>query len=150
YQGQHPPLISRELFDRVQSVIAERYKNPGPKGSCIPGFPLRGLATCASCRGRMTGERHARWSYYRCSRQTYRRELCSARMRNVNQAHAGLERICRQLRINRELAEDIGEAAKALIASRVTEATLRRKNVEIEQGKLLETEMRLTDAFTVG
>src|SRR6266508_2598901 len=148
--GTHPALISRELFDHVQKVIGERYRNPGPNGSSIPGFPLRGLAICASCRGRMTGERHEKWRYYRCSRQTYRRELCSARMCNVRRAHAGIEQICRQLRISRELATDIGEAAKVLIASRVTEASLRRKHVRDEETNLLQTEMRLTDAFTGG
>jgi site-specific DNA recombinase len=63
--GTHQALISRELFDKVQEVINQRYKNPGPKGSVIPGFPLRGLAVCAACRGRMTAEHHGKWSYYR-------------------------------------------------------------------------------------
>src|SRR5258706_11059344 len=112
YPGTHPALISLELFMKVQGVIHQRHRNPGPKGSVIPGFPLRGLAICASCRGRMTAERHGRSRYYRCSRQTYRRELCPARACNADRAHASLERICRHVKMRAETAKDIGLAPK--------------------------------------
>jgi site-specific DNA recombinase len=148
--GTHPALISRALFDKVQQVIRQRFKNPGPKGSVIGGFLLRGLAICASCRGRMTAERHGRWGYYRCSRQTFRRELCAARFCNVDRAHAGVERICREIKIDRELATSIAEAAKVLITSRVTERAFKQKHLSDEKSALLETEMRLTAAFTAG
>lgn len=59
--GAHQPLVSLPAFERVQAVIQDRFRNPGVKGS-IDGFPLRGLAICAECRGRMTVERHERWA----------------------------------------------------------------------------------------
>jgi len=148
--GTHPAIISRELFDKVQGVILHRYKNPGPNGSVISGFPLRGLAVCASCRGRMTSERHGRWNYYRCSRQTFRRELCAARFCNTDRAHADVERVCRQIKIDRGLAEKIGEAAKVLISKRVTESTLRRSRLAAEKTAVLAAEMRLAEGFTAG
>lgn len=148
--GTHPALISRELFDKVQAVIRERYRNPGPKGSVIPGFPLRGLAVCASCRGRMTGERHGQFRYYRCSRQTYRRDLCTGRACNVQRAHAGLERICREIRISRELADDVRGCSATLIRQRVTEIALNRTRLREEEATLVATEMRLTEAFSAG
>ena len=148
--GTHVALISRELFETVQAVMRERYRNPGPKGSVIPGFPLRGLAVCAACRGRMTAERHNRFQYYRCSRQTYRRELCTGRACNAQRAHAGLERVCRQIRLNRAVAQEIEAAAAALIRQRVEEATTRRARVRQEETALLEQEMQLTQAFSAG
>jgi DNA invertase Pin-like site-specific DNA recombinase len=149
-RGTHPALISRELFDRVQEVIKQRYKNPGPKGSVISGFPLRGLAICASCRGRMTSERHGKWSYYRCSRQTYRRELCSGRACNSERAHAGIERICRQVQIDQKLAQQISVAAHALIAQRVADQIEQQKQLRTIQDSLGQSEMQLTKAFTGG
>ena len=54
--GQHTPLVSLATFDRVQTVLTQRVRFLGTKGS-VAGFPLRGVAICASCRGRMTAER---------------------------------------------------------------------------------------------
>jgi site-specific DNA recombinase len=149
-RGTHPALIPRELFDKVQNVIRQRYKNPGPKGSVIGGFPLRGLAICASCRGRMTSERHGKWSYYRCSRQTYRRELCAGRACNADRAHAGIERICRQVQIDRPLAREISIAAKALIGQRLADMAGQQTQLGATRAGLAQAEMQLTQAFTRG
>lgn len=94
--GQHPALISKELFERVQAVITQRFRQPGRRGS-VQGFPLRGLAQCATCHGRMTAERHGRFGYYRCCRQQYQRARCSARYCNADRIHADLDRICREV-----------------------------------------------------
>jgi site-specific DNA recombinase len=150
YPGTHSPLVSRELFDKVQAVMRQRFENPGPRGSVISGFPLRGLAICASCRGRMTCERHGKWRYYRCSRQTFRRELCPARMCNADRAHKEIERVCGQVRIDRQLADRIGQAAGRVITARVAEAHNRRQKVDKERDALTQTEMRLAATFAAG
>jgi site-specific DNA recombinase len=149
--GTHPSLVSQELFDKVQDIIRTRYKNSGRKGSAIPGFPLRGLAVCATCRGAMTAERHhQRWGYYRCSRQTFRRELCSARMCNADRIHSALERLVKSIKIGRPLADQIASAAHPLIVARAAAATRRHAQVEQESNELLASEMALTQAFTSG
>jgi site-specific DNA recombinase len=150
YAGTHPPLVSRELFDKVQDVLKQRATNPGPRGSAITGFPLRGLAICASCRGRMTCERHGRWRYYRCSRQTFRRELCSARLCNATRAHAAVENICRQIRLDRPLADRIAAAAQAAIQRRWEESKKRREHHDADRAALLGAEVNLTEAFARG
>lgn len=149
-RGAHPPLISRELFDRVQAVIDQRFRNPGPKGSAIPGFPLRGLAVCSSCRGRMTGERHGKFRYYRCSRQTYRRDLCSGRSCNVDRAHAELRRICQQIRLDAASVKDIETSATKIIQQRIVDAGAAHRNLRADESALLVREMELTDAFAAG
>jgi DNA invertase Pin-like site-specific DNA recombinase len=149
-QGTHQALISRELFEKVQDVTRRRYRNPGPKGSLIPGFPLRGLAVCASCRGRMTAERHGAFLYYRCSRQTYRRDLCPGRACNAERAHAGLERICGQIKITRQIANDVALAAHALIQARVTDFGTQRARLRDEEARLVASQMQLTQAFSRG
>ena len=75
-QGQHKPLISRELFDRVQATIAIR--NKGVKRSRRHKQLLRGLAWCA-CGQRMTIDtpKRGRYAYLRCmSHVNKRREGC--------------------------------------------------------------------------
>ena len=77
-------------------MIAQRFRRPRSKGS-VQGFPLRGLAQCATCHGRMTAERHGRFGYYRCCRQQYQRTLCTARYCNAERVHGDLDRICREI-----------------------------------------------------
>src|SRR5688572_25857167 len=106
-KGRHPALVSDSLFEKVQQVTKQRYKNPGHSGSVIPGFALRGLAICSVCRGRMTGERHGKWLYYRCSRQTFRRELCNARFCNAARAHEQITQICQRVRLDPALVAEL-------------------------------------------
>lgn len=147
--GNHLPLVPAELFEKVQALMHQRYRNPGSKGS-IHGFPLRGLAVCASCRGRMTAERHRRWGYYRCSRQSFRKALCAAKFCNSERAHAGIAKVCRQIQINRATATSIQKAAEQLIDQRRETTTQRATGFQEQRTSLLAAEMRLTDGFTAG
>ena len=149
-EGNHPPLVSLSLFEKVQQVIKSKYRNPGTRGG-VNGFPLRGLAICATCRGNMTGERHeGRWGYYRCGRNAYRKELCRSKFCNADRAHGDVERICKQIRISQETADAIRNEANKLIERRLEEAQRRRMLMEAEQARLLAQEMKLTEAFTAG
>ena len=66
HQGRHEPLISKELFDRVQEVLKERGKvNTKHKHP----LPLLGLALCFSCGCSITAERQKGHHYYRCSKK---------------------------------------------------------------------------------
>lgn len=149
-EGKHPPFISLDLFEKVQEVIRRKYRNPGTRGG-VNGFPLRGLAICATCRGNMTAERHdGKWGYYRCGRNAYRKELCRAKFCNADRAHRDLERICQRVRLSREKADAIRKAATRLIDKRVATAEHERTRLDGEENRLLEQEMRLTQSFTSG
>jgi len=147
--GQHPPLTSTEVFDRVQILIRQRSRDVGTKGS-VGGFPLRSIAICAICRGRMTAERHGRWGYYRCSRQTYKKERCKARFSNAGQAHADLRRICGELTISRNTAETIRQHAEQAIAARLLDVDKRQEKLQQEHDRLVTEEMAIADAFATG
>lgn len=62
--GRHPTIISKELFDNIQTIVKQQYKT-GPKGNAK--YLLTGLVYCAECGTRMQGhlskKNHA---YYRC------------------------------------------------------------------------------------
>lgn len=145
-KGAHESLVSRDLFQEVQLVIDRRFKNPGVKGSQTSGFPLRGIAMCAHCRGRMTSERHGRWLYYRCSRQTFRRELCDARYSSAPKAHKDIELILKQLALTEAFGTRLQEAIAALLASR--EASLAAS--DREGARLVTEEQLLSREFAAG
>ena len=66
YPHKYQPLISKELFDRVQQVMAGYDKKPFRYG-CKP-FALRGLIKCADCGCTITAERKKdAYSYYSCT-----------------------------------------------------------------------------------
>jgi DNA invertase Pin-like site-specific DNA recombinase len=94
--AQHPALVPVELFEQVQAVLRRRHRQLRP-GEGLAGFPLRSVARCAECGGRITVDRRPRWNYYRCSRQAYRRDLCSARFCRAERAHDSLERVCQTI-----------------------------------------------------
>ena len=147
--GQQTALTSLEVFDRVQHIVKRRFRDTGQKGS-IKGFVLRGVAICANCRGRMTAEQHDKWGYYRCSRQSYKKEKCQARFCNAKKAHADLERICHQVTIRRTTAEAIRQRAEQLIAGRATTRDERLAKLRAEHDGLNGSELKLTEAFARG
>ena len=146
-QGSHPPLVTDSLFAKVQAMTKQRFRDSGVKGSIV-GFPLRGLAICAYCRGRMTAERHRRWSYYRCSRRSYRKEACASGYCNADKAHAALQRVCLQIRLGRETGEAIMRVAQAIIDERTAKANQRAGQLQTRTADLLNDEVRLAEAFT--
>ena len=148
--GRHEPLVSPVVFDRVQAMLRQRYRDPGAKGN-VGTFPLRGLAICCSCRGRMTAERHGKAKYYRCCRRMYNKDLCAVtRFCHADVAHAAVEQICRQLVISKDTASAIERAASHLIATRVSRSDQQLRSLRAKQSRLREREMTLTEGFVAG
>jgi len=71
HQAQHPAMVSREDFARVQ-LIVRRGSRSMPHHKERPEFPLRGLVRCPNCKAYMTGSfsrgRSQRYPYYHCVR----------------------------------------------------------------------------------
>ena len=71
-QGQHEPLISKELFDRVQLILDgnKRIERPNTKVLSDENLPLRGFLICPECGRNLTGSaskgRTNRYYYYHC------------------------------------------------------------------------------------
>ena len=62
FQGVHTPLITKDLFDRVQAVLDGRAPHHGLRNQ----FLFQKLLRCAGCRYRLTAERQKGFVYYRC------------------------------------------------------------------------------------
>ncbi len=74
YDGKHTPLITKELFDKVQRVI-ERRGHPQkaekqPKAFC-------GLLRCGECGSMITAEIQKGHTYYRCTKKAKSAARCT-------------------------------------------------------------------------
>lgn len=145
----HSSLTPMSTFLKAQEVMRVRYRHVGTKNS-VPGFPLRGWALCAACRGRMTGERHERWRYYRCSRQSYKRERCNAKFCNAARAHQDLERICGSLQLTRKAAVAIQKAVRSHLGGRAANRNAFAERLKAGREQLEKSERQLTEAFAAG
>jgi DNA invertase Pin-like site-specific DNA recombinase len=70
--GQHEPIITEELFCRVQDVLNGKTTIRGAKVSSLVKMPLRGFLVCPTCGRLLTGSsskgRNAYYDYYHCSK----------------------------------------------------------------------------------
>ena len=76
YEGKHPALISKKLFDKVQEVLKERGR-PHHEAENDPR-PLCGLLRCGECGRSITAEEKVKtqkngnvhtYVYYRCTKK---------------------------------------------------------------------------------
>jgi site-specific DNA recombinase len=69
-RGDFEPLISEDIFYRVQAVLSGRVQITAPLQRNHPDFPLRGFVLCAKCGRGLTGSwskgRSGRYAYYHC------------------------------------------------------------------------------------
>jgi len=67
YEGNHLPIVSRELWDKAQAVLDGRYANRNRKPK--RDFAFAGLIRCGHCGCSMVAEiKKSRYVYYHCSR----------------------------------------------------------------------------------
>ena len=66
FEGAHEPLISKETFDKVQTILR---KNKVVHTQRRHEFPFLGLLTCGNCGGAITGELQKGHRYYRCTKK---------------------------------------------------------------------------------
>jgi len=127
YRGRYKPIISADLFYRVQEVLKRRSVDTGEKGKLH--FLLRGIAYCKACGHKLTGEVHPRGSYYRCLPNIHK-EKCTQSYIPVSFLDAQLEALYAQLQPSRKLLE--------LIKTEVKMIADRRKKIAEKEIRTLE------------
>src|SRR5437899_1714898 len=68
FSGNHAPLVSRELFDRVQALLRGKTVDRVVRHK----FLFSRLVRCASCRYSLIGERRKGHTYYRCHNRPFK------------------------------------------------------------------------------
>jgi site-specific DNA recombinase len=148
FPGNHAPIVSPELFARVQHVLLTRHQDPGEKGALT--FLLRGVARCAGCGYKMTAERHkTRIAYYRCIQNAIGNG-CRARYSNVARAHEALERLYRTLTVSDTLREQLRSQAEIEIRNRIKNRSQAVASLRAQRAAVLERETRAAEAFASG
>jgi site-specific DNA recombinase len=107
YRGRHKPIISKELFDKVQEVFGNHNRPKARKRD----FAFTGLLTCGHCGCSITAEIHKnRYIYYRC---TGFKGKCGQPYIREELLEEKLGELVRSIVIDDERLEWIKEALKA-------------------------------------
>ncbi len=113
-----PPVVDRQTWEAVQSLIASRPRAPRKdREKETVAFYLRGLVHCGCCGGRLTPAGHhgskSFVKYYECLSNTRRLKPCSVKRVNADSLHqVVLEEIRRGADHPTRTAELIREAVK--------------------------------------
>lgn len=128
--GIHPAIVDRELFDRVQAVMAGRYRPAHHDGTVRS--PLAGLVKCAVCGGNMQRMLSKGRSYLCCSRKGC---CCSTRLELVEaRILQHLEDELEALRVEAPArARDLAPLEEALSAVRREIRAARRQKARLHE-----------------
>lgn len=126
YKGSHNPIVSREVFDRVQIAVRNKSKPAKRKHD----LAFRGLARCGNCGCMITGEfKKEKYTYYRCTRM---RGNCVEKPITESRLAEMLGEPLKRLRMTDERLEWIIEALK--------ESHQEEKKYKAEEIRKLESE----------
>jgi hypothetical protein len=69
--GNYAPLVSPEVFQRIQDILSKRRVSITPRQRNNPDFPLRNFVQCGHCHKPLTaswsrGKMGMKYAYYRC------------------------------------------------------------------------------------
>jgi len=129
YPGSHEPIVSKELFDKVQDVFRAANKPKMTKRTFIYG----GMITCALCGCAVTAEiKKGRYVYYHC---TGNRDGCDIQYIREEELVLQFDRVAERLNISGEFYDMISQS---LQASTQDEVEFNRK-VEARLSKRRET-----------
>jgi site-specific DNA recombinase len=142
FQGVHTPLITKELYDRVQAILSGRHIPKSKRHT----FLFRGMIAHAGCTRRLTGElAKGRYVYYRCHGLQCRnacvseRDFSAAILAKLNQIACSAEDM-------RDLGDLVAEQrAKQAEDSEKDSAALHMRMIRCD-----ERTARLTDALIDG
>jgi len=97
-KGLHKPIVSREMFNKVQYLLASRNRNTSKQNKMRDDMYLRGHLKCVKCGGNLTGSASTsktgkKHYYYHCNRA----KGCKESFR-VKDAHNELINLFRDLK----------------------------------------------------
>jgi site-specific DNA recombinase len=106
FEGKHEPLITKELFDRVQVTVRSKSR---PKSPVLKPYLYRGQFHCGECGRLITTERQKGHNYLRCTKW---RTTCSQRYVREEPITEQVTNALRHVALPAEWADwMIGEAA---------------------------------------
>jgi site-specific DNA recombinase len=148
-RGLHEPLISQELFDDVQEVLAGRSPGATPKRKINPDFPLKHFVKCDSCGAPLTGGfcagRSKRYAYYWC-----RNPSCHAVKLKGEQLEADFLALLQRLRPAPDDVERISKMAAKVWAAAQGDAEKETRRLKGRLDEQKKRKRKLLDSLLDG
>lgn len=141
YAGQHRPIISRDVFDRVQAVL----EGKNIKGNAHHQMLFRRMLECAGCRTKLIGELQKGHIYYRCHTKT-----CSQKSIREDAVEAAILPLLKQLRFNRVESEAIRRNLKLQYQSIEELREARSKSLHMQLDQIQNRLSKIIDAYIDG
>lgn len=141
YTGIHQPLVSKQLFDRVQDTLAGKAQ----KRAIRHEFTYRRMIRCMHCGYKLIGEVQKGNIYYRCHTKT-----CPTTSIRESQVEAMIRKTLARVSLTEREAAQVEELARVnqLDATRALEAAEQNRELLLKQNE--DRLSRLTDAFLDG
>ena len=82
-ENSHPPIVDREMFERVQDILRERSPQKVHPRTINSDYLLSGLLYCGKCGAALLGSaaKSSRFFYYACQNYIKRgKSVCDARL----------------------------------------------------------------------
>ncbi len=135
YQGNQPPIVSVELFNKVQEVFKSRNKPPYSKHN----FPFIGLIKCGNCKHSVTAEiKKKRYVYYHC---TGFDKNCKTEYYRQEVLQNNFYEIIKRITIPQELHDWLKECLESEFKTKKVEMTRQKETLLLQKDKL-ETRMK--------
>jgi site-specific DNA recombinase len=144
-KGLHKPIVTREIFNKVQYLLASRNRNISKQNKMRDDMYLRGHLKCVKCGGNLTGSAStsktgAKHYYYHCNRA----KGCKESFR-VKDAHNELINLFRDLKTPVEVCdlfelvlEEYYKTSKQTQYNDIQRLKSEIEGLELKKDKLLE------------
>jgi site-specific DNA recombinase len=147
HKGAHEPLVSEQLFWRVQQVLARR--RSARSRSRKHHVLLRGFASCRRCGRMMTAQTDPRHLYYRCGSAGSPRP-CKAPYVRGDRAHAQVEELYRALAVPASVRDEIRIAVRQEAISENRARERWKLALRAELADITRREAQVADRFVAG
>lgn len=145
-KGLHEPLISVDVFNRVQAILEGRLldrhfiKAKSEKDE----FALRGILLCGACGKIMTGSaskgRNGRYFYYHCNH-------CGEVRLRAGEVHTRIEAILDEIKIQKSPAALFKAMIQKLVKEGEVKQVRSRENIEAELSQVKERIQNVEDDY---
>lgn len=152
HRGSHVPLVSAELWEQVQKVLAAR--RCGERSRVHTHF-LKGLLYCYSCDRRLilqhvTSRSGKRYTYFACSGRQANRINCRQRAIPVAEAERRVEQLIACASITAEQREQLERQEIQRHRAAQSDRVMQLGRIEDQLHDLEERQLKLLDAYYAG
>jgi len=140
-RGDFEPLISEDLFYRVQAVLSGRVPSTTPQQRAHPDFPLRAFVRCESCGRGLTGSwskgRSEYYAYYHCRPGCRAVNVTKAKLEGLSADElALLQPSPGYMRLLKESVLQIWKERKAAVSEEIASAERTAKAIQDKLNRL--------------